>query len=354
MRSIEGSYIFKLAALIIIFAGIIYAKAIIAPILLALFISIICIQPITWLEKKRVPKWIAIIIVILGLILIFFGFISLIGGTLSFFLSNVSKYESTITAISNSTIQFLNDNGFNIPEDQISKLIQPERIQEFTSHGVKELIQILGSSFLIVLIILFILMEFGSFFIKAKAITNGSYQSILYFSTILRNIRHYLAIKTLICLAIGICIYISLVIIGVDYAFMWALLAGLMNYIPNVGSIIATIPTFLFALVQLGLGGALWSLGSFLIIHNVLGNFIEPKLMGKGLDLSALVVILSLIFWGFLLGPVGMFLATPFTLTIKIIMEQSEKTRWLAILLGTPAEAKNHLQNKEQIYEQKN
>jgi len=354
MRSIEGSYIFKLAALIIIFAGIIYAKVIIAPILLALFISIICIQPITWLEKKRVPKWIAIIIVILGLILIFFGFISLIGGTLSFFLSNVSKYESTITAISNSTIQFLNDNGFNIPEDQISKLIQPERIQEFTSHGVKELIQILGSSFLIVLIILFILMEFGSFFIKAKAITNGSYQSILYFSTILRNIRHYLAIKTLICLAIGICIYISLVIIGVDYAFMWALLAGLMNYIPNVGSIIATIPTFLFALVQLGLGGALWSLGSFLIIHNVLGNFIEPKLMGKGLDLSALVVILSLIFWGFLLGPVGMFLATPFTLTIKIIMEQSEKTRWLAILLGTPAEAKNHLQNKEQIYEQKN
>ena len=354
MRSIEGSYIFKLAALIIIFAGIIYAKVIIAPILLALFISIICIQPITWLEKKRVPKWIAIIIVILGLILIFFGFISLIGGTLSFFLSNVSKYESTITAISNSTIQFLNDNGFNIPEDQISKLIQPERIQEFTSHGVKELIQILGSSFLIVLIILFILMEFGSFFIKAKAITNGSYQSILYFSTILRNIRHYLAIKTLICLAIGICIYISLVIIGVDYAFMWALLAGLMNYIPNIGSIIATIPTFLFALVQLGLGGALWSLGSFLIIHNVLGNFIEPKLMGKGLDLSALVVILSLIFWGFLLGPVGMFLATPFTLTIKIIMEQSEKTRWLAILLGTPAEAKNHLQNKEQIYEQKN
>jgi len=354
MRSIEGSYIFKLAALIIIFAGIIYAKAIIAPILLALFISIICIQPITWLEKKRVPKWIAIIIVILGLILIFFGFISLIGGTLSFFLSNVSKYESTITAISNSTIQFLNDNGFNIPEDQISKLIQPERIQEFTSHGVKELIQILGSSFLIVLIILFILMEFASFFIKAKAITNGSYQSILYFSTILRNIRHYLAIKTLICLAIGICIYISLVIIGVDYAFMWALLAGLMNYIPNIGSIIATIPTFLFALVQLGLGGALWSLGSFLIIHNVLGNFIEPKLMGKGLDLSALVVILSLIFWGFLLGPVGMFLATPFTLTIKIIMEQNEKTRWLAILLGTPAEAKNHLQNKEQIYEQKN
>lgn len=347
-RLTEGSPLLKIAALVIIFAGVIYAKTVIAPILLALFISIICIQPISWLEKRRIPKWMAIIIVILGLILIFFGFISLIGGTLSFFLSNVSKYESTITAISNSTIQFLNENGLNIPEDQITKLIQPERIQEITSHGVKMLFHILGTSFLIVLVILFILMEFGSFLIKAKAITNGTYQSILYFSTILKNIRHYLAIKTLICLAIGILIYITLLIIGVEYPLLWALLAGLMNYIPNIGSIIATIPAFFFALVQLGLGGALWTLGSFLVIHNVLGNFFEPKLMGKGLDLSALVVILSLIFWGFLLGPVGMFLATPFTLTIKIIMEQNEKTRWLAILLGTPAEAKIILQNKEQ------
>lgn len=352
-RSIESSPLLKLAALVIIFAGVIYAKVIIAPILLALFISIICIQPISWLEKKRIPKWIAIIIVILGLFLIFFGFTSLMGGTLSFFLGNVSKYESTITAISITTIQLLNENGFNIPEDQITKLIQPEKIQEFTSHGVKLLINLLGNSFLITFIILFILMEFGSFLIKAKAITNKSYHSILYFSTILRNIRHYLAIKTLICLATGICIYISLLIIGVDYPMLWALLAGLMNYIPNIGSIIATIPTFFFALVQLGLGGALWSLGSFLVIHNVLGNFIEPKLMGKGLDLSALVVILSLIFWGFILGPVGMFLATPFTLTIKIIMEQDEKTRWIAILLGTPAEARNYLQNKEQVNEQK-
>lgn len=351
IRSIEASPLFKLAALVIILTGVIYAKAIIAPILLALFISIICIQPISWLEKKRIPKSIAIVIVILGLILIFLGFTSLIGGTLSFFLSNVSKYETTITAISNSTIHFLNENGFNIPDDQITKLIQPERIQVFTSHGVKALINILGNSFLIALIILFILMEFGSFFIKAKAITNGSSHSILYLSTILKNIRHYLAIKTLICFATGICIYISLLIIGVDYPLLWALLAGLMNYIPNIGSVIATIPTFFFALVQLGLGGALWSLGSFLVIHNVLGNFIEPKLMGKGLDLSALVVILSLIFWGFILGPVGMFLATPFTLTIKIIMEQNEKTRWLAILLGTPAEAKTHLQNKEQLHD---
>jgi predicted PurR-regulated permease PerM len=272
---------------------------------------------------------------------------SLIGGTLNFFLSNVSKYESTITATSNSVIQFLNNKGLKIPEDQVSTFVQPAKILEITSGAVKELVKMLGNTFLIFLIILFIMMEFASFSIKAKAITSGSGNSIAYFTTILRNIRHYLAIKTLVCLSTGILIYVALLIIGIDYPLLWALLAGLMNYIPNIGSIIATIPAFLLALVQLGFGGALWTLASFVIIHNVLGNFIEPRLMGKGLNLSTLVVLLSLLFWGFILGPVGMFLAVPFTLTIKIILEQNEKTLWLAILLGTPDEAKTYLQNKE-------
>jgi predicted PurR-regulated permease PerM len=122
-----------------------------------------------------------------------------------------------------------------------------------------------------------------------------------------------------------------------------------MNYIPNIGSIISMIPTVLFALVQLGIAGAIWTLGSSIIIHSVLGNFIEPRIMGKGLGLSTLVVFLSLLFWGFILGMVGMFLSVPITMTIKIILEQKEKTKWIAVLLGTPAEAKIYLENKEVI-----
>jgi predicted PurR-regulated permease PerM len=145
---------------------------------------------------------------------------------------------------------------------------------------------------------------------------------------------------------------LALIIIGVDYPLLWALIAGLMNYIPNIGSIIATIPTVLFALVQLGLGGALWTLGLSMLIHNILGNFIEPRIMGKGLGLSTLVVLLSLLFWGFILGMVGMFLSVPLTMAIKIILEHNEKTKWLAILLGTPAGAKTYLQHKELIEKQ--
>jgi predicted PurR-regulated permease PerM len=122
-----------------------------------------------------------------------------------------------------------------------------------------------------------------------------------------------------------------------------------MNYIPNIGSIIAGVPAVLFALVQLGLGGAIWTLASFMVVNNVLGNIIEPRIMGKGLGLSTLVVFLSLLFWGFIFGTVGMFLSVPFTMTIKIILEQNEKTKWIAILLGTPAEAEAYLAQDKQI-----
>jgi len=347
LGSMEGSPLVKIAALIIIFAGVVYAKSIITPFLLALFISIICAQPITWLEKKGIHRWVALIIVIFGLVVLFSGFTYLIGGTVSSFSGNLSQYEATLTTISNSFIQYLNEEGLNIPKDQFFTLVQPAKILEYTAGALNTVFNMVGTTFLIFLIILFILLEFGSFSVKAKAIQIESDKSISYFSTILQNIRHYLGIKTLLCLSVGILVYLALLIIGVDYPLLWALIAALMNYIPNIGSIIATIPTVLFALIQLGLGGALWTMVATMLIHNVLGNFVEPRIMGKGLGLSTLVVFLSLLFWGFTLGMVGMVLSAPLTMTIKIILERKEKTRWLAILLGTPADAKIYLQQKE-------
>ena len=350
-ESKESSPLVKIASLIIIFAGVIYAKSLITPFLLALFISIICEQPVSWLEKRKIPRGLALVIVILGMIILFSGFAFLIGGTISSFSGNLSKYESALTSISDSFVKYLNDKGLNIHQDQLFSFIQPAKILEFTATALNTLVNMMGNTFLILLIVLFTLMEFGSFSIKAKAILIGTDESVSYISTILQNIRHYLGIKTLICLLTGVFVFIALLIIGVDYPLLWALIAALMNYIPNIGSIIAALPAVLFALVQLGLGGAFWTLGSFMIVNNVLGNFIEPRIMGKGLGLSTLVVFLSLLFWGFILGPVGMFLSVPFTMTIKIILEQNESTKWLSILLGTPDEAKSYLQNNQELIE---
>jgi predicted PurR-regulated permease PerM len=142
---------------------------------------------------------------------------------------------------------------------------------------------------------------------------------------------------------VGVLSYFALLIIGVDYPVLWALITILFNYIPNIGSVIATVPAVLFALVQLGIGGAIWTLVSFTLIHNFVGNFIEPKIVGKGLGLSTLVVFISLLFWGFVFGTVGMILSVPFTMTIKIILEQNQKTKWIALMLGTQEESENYL-----------
>ena len=339
--------VLNIAAFIIIIAGIIFAKSIIAPFLMALFISIICAQPIFWLEKKKVPKGLSILIVLIGILSIFFGFGYLIGNAIASFTSNAPNYEADLKAISETFIQFLNNNGITVTKDQLPNLSDPSRILSYTVVAVNELVNMMGNTFLVFLTILFMLLELNSFSDKLRAVFNGPPESFGYLTKITDSIRRYLGIKTIFGILTSILLYIALSIIGLNYAILWALIAGLMSYIPNIGSIIAAIPALLFALLQLGMGGAVWTLLSFMAVNNILGNFIEPKIMGKGLSLSTLVVFLSLIFWGFVLGTVGMFLAVPLTISIKIALEQNEKTRWIAVLLGTPNDAKIHLEEND-------
>jgi predicted PurR-regulated permease PerM len=144
-----------------------------------------------------------------------------------------------------------------------------------------------------------------------------------------------MAIQTVISLATGACVAIFLTIMGVDYPLLWGVLAFLLNYIPNIGSIMAALPPVLLTIIQFGLGRAVGVAIGYLVINMTIGNVISPHLMGRGLGLSTLVVFLSLIFWGWILGPVGMLLSVPLTMTVKIALESSEDTRWIAILLGS-------------------
>jgi len=167
--------------------------------------------------------------------------------------------------------------------------------------------------------------------------------SLEYLNTIVVSIRHYLSIKTYISMITGVLIWLWLYVMGIEYAVLWGLLAFLLNYIPTIGSILAAVPTILFALVQQGIEGMLWAGVGYFIIEMVMGNVVEPKVMGRGLGLSTFVVFLGLIIWGFILGTVGMFLSIPLTITIKIILEQNKKTKWIAVMLGTEKETKEML-----------
>ncbi|MBC8485454.1 MAG: AI-2E family transporter [Bacteroidetes bacterium] len=346
-RAERISPVLIVAAFIIIIAGVKYASSIVTLMLMALFVSIICAQPISWLEKRKVPHGLAIVIVLLGILLIFFGLGELIGESLAGFTKDAPEYENRLNEIGTTLFQSLNDKGFNISHDQLIKMLAPGKIINFTATVISELGEIMGSTILILFVVLFILLEFNSFSVKTKAIVKIPAESLNYLEKIGKSIRYYLGIKTMACLLTGVFIWVCLIIIGVDYAILWALIVFLLNYIPTIGPIIAGVPAALFALIQLGFGGAMWTIGSYVVVNMLIGNVIEPKMMGKGMGLSTLVVFIALIFWGFVLGTVGMFLSVPLTMSIKIMLEQSEKTRWIAILLGTQEDAQTIVDERQ-------
>lgn len=336
----------QIAAGIIVIAGMMAAQSIVIPIILSLFLSIILTQPIQWLEKKKVPWGVGMMIVLLvgWLLLISLG--GIIGKSISDFLKDAPKYEETLRQMIVGIIDGLNDLGANINAQQLLELIDPGKVLSFTAGAVGEIGRVMSDSFLIMLIMIFMLLEVKSFMFKAETIQKMHGYSLKYMEKIGASIRHYLSIKTLVSILTGVFIWIWLLVLGVDYAILWGVIAFLLNYIPSIGSIIAAVPTVLLALLQLGVGGMIWTAVGYLIVNTVMGNIIEPKVMGKGLGLSTLVVFLSLIIWGFVLGTVGMFLSIPLTISIKIMLEQNESTKWIAVLLGTGGETKQILEEQ--------
>lgn len=251
-----------------------------------------------------------------------------------------------------AVLSFLQDNGIHVSTDKMTNMFDPSKIMGITAGFLGQLGGFMGNAFTIFFLALFLLLELDSIPIKLKAIIKGSHDSLAFFNVIGDSIRHYLSIKTLTSLLTGALVWIGLAIVGVDYAIIWALIAFLLNYIPNIGSIIAAVPAMLFALVQLGFGGVIWTTGIFVAVNMIIGNAVEPKMMGQGLGLSTFVVFLSLLFWGFLLGTVGMFLSVPLTMAIKIMLEQKPETKWIAIVLGTQEEAQDVVDGQSETHDQ--
>lgn len=331
------------AAAIIVIAGLMAAKSLIIPILLAVFISIIAAQPVLWLQRRKVPPAVAIIIVLMGFLAVFTLMGGIVGRSLANFTQDAPKYEESLRNAVSGLISGANNLGFDISADQLFSSVDPGKVLNFTAGAVGEVGAIMSESFLILLISIFILAELRSFWFKADYIQETHNISLEYLDEVGKSIRHYLTMKTWISVGTGVFIAIWLAIVGVDYPVLWGLIAFALNYIPNIGSIIAAVPTMLLAYLQLGVGAMVWTGVGYLLVNTIMGNMVEPKIMGTGLGLSTLVVFLSLICWGFVFDTVGMFLSVPLTMSIKILLASNDRTLWIAVLLGTEKNAQEIL-----------
>jgi AI-2 transport protein TqsA len=327
-----------LASFVIVVAGMKAANAILVPFFLAVFIAVICTPPLLWMQTKGVPKILALLL-ILAIILavgLFFGV--LIGSSLNQFMHSFPDYQERLSGGIVDTIGWLHDKGIHIPEEELSGVFNPGWVINLAGDILSTVTGIFTNTFLILVTAMLILLEVTDLPKKLRVVLTEPERSLSTIERFSYNAKIYLVTKTLIGVATGLTVWLWLLLLGVDYALLWGTLAFLLNYVPNVGSIIAALPPILLALITLGLGSGLLTLFGLVVINVVFGVILEPKVMGTQLKLSTLVVFLSLVFWGWVLGPLGMVLSVPMTNLIVIAMKSYEKTRKLAIMLGSATE----------------
>lgn len=337
-RTAKAPALLILASFIIVVAGMKAASSILVPFFLAVFIAVICAPPMFWLQRKGVPKALALVLILVAILIVGLLFGALIGPPLNDFLSSLPDYRERLSAHIATLIGWFREKGVNIPAEEVPGSFHPGWVMVLAGGIFAALSSVFAHAFLILLTVVFILLEVADLPKKLKVVLNQPERSLATIEKFSQDAKRYLVIKTLISGATGLAIWLWLLPLGVDYPVLWGTLAFLLNFVPNIGSIIAALPVILLALVQLGVGSALLTALGFIVVNIVLGNFIEPKLMGRGLSLSTLVVFLSLVFWGWVLGPIGMILSVPMTSLVKIALESHESTRGIAFMLGSDIE----------------
>lgn len=327
-----------LAAFVIVIAGMRAAAPILVPFLLAIFIATIAEPPVAWLKHRKVPGGLSITLVILAMVVLLVAVGALIAQSVNGFGSQVPFYKERLTAITADLLRWLapyaDSLGIELSTDALLSFFDPAIALDVVRNALSSLGGVLSNGFLILLTIIFILAEVSTFPAKLRRAVGEPAPGFDRFASFGDTVNRYMAIKTTISAITGVLAASGLALLGVDFPLLWGLLTFMLNFVPTIGSIIAAIPPVLLALIQLGPFAATLVAIGYLVLNVVMGSAIEPRFMGRGLGLSTLVVFLSLVFWGWVLGPVGMLLSIPLTMTAKMALEASPSSRWLAQLLG--------------------
>jgi len=340
----ELTRIFKIivimAGLVILIQAMIVSKAILIPLMMSVVIAIICLGPSQWLMAKGVPFLMATSLIVMVFFLVCFASFILLESSIQNFQNNIPEYSSKFKGLAENSAAFLGSKGIHLEGKIFANMLKPESAMKYASVFFQGLSTLLTKGFFVFITVVFILAESSGLTGKISQIPGNVEKRVELLKKISVGVQEYMLIKSMTSFATGVLVTILLLLIGVDYAFLWGMVAFGFNFVPSIGSIIAAVPAVLLALVQLGpLSAGLVALG-YLMVNIVIGTFIEPRFMGKKLGLSTLVVFLSLVFWGWVLGPVGMLLSVILTMTLKIALDNHKSTQWLGILLGPNAEEK--------------
>ena len=333
-------YFFYFASFVVVMAGFKAASEIVIILLLAIFISSILSTFVNFLQNKHIPKIISYFIVLLTIFSITFLLIYMVNKSLANFSLNLPEYEQKIKTLAIKGVEFAHNYGFVINKEELLKLLNFNSVFKFTTDIIGNIGVVFSKVMLVFIGVAFILSESKIFEKKLKIILKDDKEKLKNFHLFSSNLQKYFTVKTFTSFLTGFFIFFALIIFEIDYPIIWAVIGFLFNFIPVIGSIVAAVPAVLLALISGNFEATIWLILVYMVINISVSNIIEPKLMGKELGLSPMIIFFSLIFWGWILGIVGMFLAVPITMTLKIAFESTQSSRWIGIFMSSLGKSK--------------
>ncbi len=324
-----------LAAGVVVVAGLKFAAPVLVPVAFALFLAILVMPLLRWLVARRWPTFLAVFLTMLVLAAVAAGFGLLFLGSVGELREVGPHYYAQMNERISYTVEWWQAKGIAILDWVPASWRQPETLAGLAGGTVKGLLHLFSQTMIVLLTLVFLLFEAVAVPRKIERLPKRWREPLSRFGAVSQELQRYLLIKTLMAALIAITVGLWLALLGVDFPVLCALIAFACHFIPNIGAILAAAPAMLFAFVQFDLVkvGAVGV--GYLVIGTLLGNLAEPALLGRRLGMSTLVVFLSLLFWGWLWGPVGMLLSVPLTVSIKILLERSASWGWVAVLLDT-------------------
>ncbi|MDA9923532.1 AI-2E family transporter [Verrucomicrobiales bacterium] len=387
------------ACLVVVITGLKLAAELFIPIFLGLFLALLSMPILNWLDRHGFPRPLAVLsTVVIDLLIL--GVIVLLGSSVMGDFQDKSKeytkrlqmqaadfsrtMDEKIARLENFWAEStdLEDRKEQKSEPESEKLenqtpvdsnLEPEKPNEFEGEdvdakegmalfGIEEitfsklfelyfdenrLLEIVGQfdvvnrftslatkSFFALIVMIFVLAESNSYATKVRDVLHVSGPDLRRFQSISQDIQKYLGIKTAASAATGLLAMLTCIVFRVDFPLLWGLVAFLFNYVPAIGSIMAGVPPVILALILHGFWPAAGVMACYLAINVTIGNFIEPMLLGERFGLSTTIVVLSVLVWGYIWGPVGMLLAVPLTMMVKVMLDNSFDFRWISALMG--------------------
>jgi AI-2 transport protein TqsA len=345
-----GNSLWMLASLVVIIAGLKLAQSFFLPVLIAFFLATVSFPLLNFLRKKKVPRPIAVLLTV-ALDFVFLAGLAVLAITLigdlqeKWNIRYSAEVSEQIREASRSLAQKLSGYGIPDAQEKINEVVNNnlanlqnirfERIWDVGTGVLGKVVGFLGTSLITLILTVFMLSEARMFGRRLEAISLARGPNLARMLSATRDIQRFLAIKTAVSLLTGILAGLLCWIAGLDFYILWGILAFFLNFIPVIGSIIAGVPPTILALLVAGVPNAVMVAGGYLLINNFLGNLVEPMLVGRRFGISTLVVVISVLFWGWLWGPLGMLLAVPLTMVLKVVLEGCDEFRWIGVAISS-------------------